>query len=92
MINLLLTILCSTSIALILKYNDTKKGNALLLLSGNYFVASLISLVIFIINDDTTLSLESTLLGAFLGVVFLGSFIAITQAVRIAGTAIATVS
>jgi drug/metabolite transporter (DMT)-like permease len=92
MINLLLTILCSTSIALILKYNDTKKGNALLLLSGNYFVASLISLVIFLINDNTTLSLESTLLGAFLGVVFLGSFFAFTQAVRIAGTAIATVS
>ncbi len=92
MINLLLTILCSTSIALILKYNDTKKGNSLLLLAGNYFVASIISLVVFYLNDNAAYSTESFLFGIFLGILFLGAFFAFTQAVKLSGTAIATIS
>ena len=35
---LLLTVLCSSSIALILKDNHTREGNPLLLLAGNYFI------------------------------------------------------
>jgi hypothetical protein len=42
MTDLLLTILCSTSIALILKQNDTRQGHPVLLLSGNYFIAAVI--------------------------------------------------
>jgi len=46
---LLLTILCSTSIALILKYSDIKKEEPIILLAGNYLVATVISLIILLI-------------------------------------------
>lgn len=92
MLNLLLTVFCSTSIALILKYNDSKSGNAILLLAGNYLTASLISLMFFLLNESASASIESLLLSSLLGIVFVIAFFAFTKAVNIAGAALATIS
>ncbi|MBN1300789.1 MAG: EamA family transporter [Melioribacteraceae bacterium] len=90
--NIFLTIFCSTSIALILKHNDTKRGDALLLLAGNYFTASLISLFLFFSEEHSSVSSGSIVSGVILGFLFLFSFFAFSKAVNIAGTALATVS
>ena len=92
MIALLLTILCSSSIALILKYNDERDGDPLLLLAGNYFVAALISYIYVVTDQHTTISIETVIFGASLGMLFVASFFAFAKAVRAAGTALATVS
>jgi drug/metabolite transporter (DMT)-like permease len=89
---LILTILCSTTIALVLKHSDTKRGEPIVLLAGNYFLASLISLGIYIFTDDTSFSYQTILFGAFLGLLFVFSFFAFAMAVSHAGTALATVS
>jgi len=91
MLALLLTILCSVSIALILKYNDTRKGQALILLAGNYLTAAIISLL-FLIKNDGAFSFQTLLFGMFLGLLFLFSFFAFTQAVATVGAALATLS
>ena len=92
MIFLLLTIACSTSIALILKQNDIRRGNTLVLLMGNYLVASLISLIVLYFTPNTKFSIETFLFGAILGFLFVYSFFAFAKAVSIAGTALAAVS
>ena len=88
----LLTILCSTSIALILKYSDTKKGEPIVLLAGNYLVASVISLIVLFFWDDKSFSLETLYFGLGLGVIFVLSFFAFAKAIRYAGTGLATTS
>lgn len=92
MISLLLTILCSSSIALIIKQNSEKKGEPLLLLAGNYLAAAIISGTLFILEDQSNYSIFSFLFGAVMGGLFLFSFFAFTKAVESAGTALATVS
>ena len=92
MIPLLLTILCSTSIALILKHNDTKSGNAIVLLCGNYFIAAIVSLYFLVSTSDNYFSTYSLLFGLVLGIFFVISFFAFARAVGVAGTALATVS
>ncbi len=92
MIPLILTILCSTSIALILKHNDTKSGNAIVLLCGNYFVAAIVSLYFLVTATDNTFSIYSLFFGLALGMLFVISFFAFARAVGVAGTALATVS
>ncbi len=92
MISLILSVLCSVSIAIILKYNDTKSGNAILLLTGNYFAATLTTLLLSFSDLNFDISLPLLGLGAFLAVFFVGSFFAFTKAVTAAGTALATVS
>ncbi len=89
---LLLTILCSTSIALILKYSDTKKGEAIVLLAGNYLVASIIALALLIFNESRLFSLQTLLFGAGLGLLFVLSFFAYAKAISFAGTGLATTS
>jgi drug/metabolite transporter (DMT)-like permease len=89
---LFLTILCSASIALILKYNDEHDGNPLLLLAGNYFIAATISFGFVITDQSATLSAETLIFGALLALLFFASFFAFTKAVSAAGTALATVS
>ncbi|UCH66278.1 MAG: EamA family transporter [Ignavibacterium sp.] len=89
---LFLTILCSTTIALVLKHSDTKRGEPIVLLAGNYFLASLISLGLLIFNEDTSFSYQTVLFGAFLGLLFVFSFFSFAMAVSHAGTALATVS
>ena len=92
MFYLLLTILCSSSIALILKFNAARKGHPLVMLMGNYFTASLIASVIIFIRKDFSFSIETFLFGLILGVLFIGSFFIFAKAVETAGTALATVS
>jgi len=92
MISLILTISCSTSIALILKHNDTKKGDALILLMGNYFVAALISLIFVLTNSSNFYSSSTLIFGLILGAFFVLAFFAFAKAVGSAGTALATVS
>ena len=89
---LLLVILCSTSIALILKHNDTKKGEAIVLLAGNYLVASLIGLTLLTLNDEKIFSIHTLLFGAGLGLMFMLSFFAFAKAISYAGTGLATTS
>ena len=92
MISLALTILCSTSIALILKYNDTKSGNALVLLVGNYFVAAIIAFLIWLFEPNTTFSFIAVGAGAMIGGLFVFSFFSFAKSVNAAGTALATIS
>ena len=92
MIFLFLTILCSTSIALILKYSSVNKGNSILLLASNYLSASVIGFVLFIIERGATFSIESLLFGAGLGSIFVFAFFAFSESVGKAGTALSTVS
>ena len=63
----ILTVLCSSSIAIILKLNDTRNGPALVLLSANYFMAACISLLIFYGGEIKTGSPESFFFGIILG-------------------------
>jgi len=88
---LFLTILCSTSIALILKHSDTKQGEPIVLLAGNYLIASIIALLLMLIKE-TSYSIETLVFGAMLGLLFVASFFAFAKAVANAGTALATIS
>jgi len=92
MLFLILTIVCSTSIALILKFSDTRKGNPILLLSANYFAASLITLVFLFLEDEIIFSWQSFIFGALLGIMFVFSFFAFTKAVASSGAALSSVS
>ncbi|HSW56067.1 MAG TPA: EamA family transporter [Ignavibacteriaceae bacterium] len=89
---LFLTILCSTSIALILKYSDTKKGEPIVLLAGNYLVASLIGLILLILNDEKIFSIQTLIFGTGLGLLFVLSFFVYAKAISYAGTGLATTS
>jgi len=89
---LFLTILCSTSIALILKLSDTKKGEPIVLLAGNYLMASIISLTILLAKDDKVFSIHTLIFGAALGLLFVISFFAFAKAISYAGTGLATTS
>jgi drug/metabolite transporter (DMT)-like permease len=89
---LLLTILCSTSIALILKYSDTKKGEPIVLLAGNYLVASSAATIFLLFNETKSFSIEIMLFGCVLGLLFVVSFYIYAKAISYAGTALATTS
>jgi len=91
MLPLFLTILCSTSIALILKHSDTKKGEPIVLLAGNYLTAGVIGIFLMLLQD-TSYSIETFIFGAILGLLFVASFFAFAKAVAAAGTALATIS
>ena len=89
---LILTILCSTTIALVLKHSDTERGEPIVLLAGNYFLASIISLGILIFTEEVSYSYQTVLFGASLGLFFVLSFFSFAKAVSHSGTALATVS
>ncbi|NWG27307.1 MAG: hypothetical protein HXY48_02095 [Ignavibacteriaceae bacterium] len=89
---LFLTIICSTSIALILKYSETKKGKPIILLAGNYLVASLIGFILLILNDEKIFSIQTLFFGAGLGLLFVLSFFVYAKAISFAGTGLATTS
>ena len=89
---LLLTVLCSTSIALILKFSDTKKGEPIVLLAGNYLIASIISLMFIFFREDVQFSIHTLFFGLGLGLIFLLSFFSFAKAISFAGTGLATTS
>jgi len=92
MIDLLLTIISSSTIAVILKINSNRNGNSLLLLSGNYFSASIIAIILFFGDHNSTISLDLVPLGIFLAVLFVGSIYAFSKSVSFSGAALSTVS
>ncbi len=92
MLPLLLTILCSTSIALILKYSDTKKGNPVLLLCANYFSAAIISFILIISGKSTAYSTETFLFGVVLGLLFFAGFFVFAMAISKTGASLSAVS
>jgi drug/metabolite transporter (DMT)-like permease len=92
MIFVFLAILCSTSIALLLKHNATKKGDPLVLLAGNYLVAAIIGLLLYLLDESATVSFNAAIFGFILGLFFVGGFFSFARAVAISGTALATVS
>jgi drug/metabolite transporter (DMT)-like permease len=92
MFPLILTIICSTLITLILKFSNTRKGNPVLLLCGNYFAASAISLILILSEKDFAYSIETFLFGAALGLLFFLGFFAFAKAVGTAGASLSAVS
>ena len=90
--DLLLTILCSASIAIILKINADKNWNTIQLLTGNYFSASLIGLLLLFSAENNTYELELIPLGLFLSFLFVGSIFAFSKSVILSGAALSTVS
>lgn len=92
MINLLLTIYCSASIAIILKLNSNRNGDSIVLLTGNYFAASIISLVLLVSDKNSTTSIDLVPLGLFLSILFVGSIFAFSKSVSLSGAALSTVS
>lgn len=92
MIFLILTILCSSSIALILKFNAARKGHPVVMLMGNYFTASITAAILIFLKGNVQYSTEALLFGLVLGVMFISSFFVFAKAVEYAGTALATVS
>lgn len=92
MLSLIFTIICSTSIALILKHNETRSGNALVLLAGNYFIAALISMFLWLIQPAISLNIVPIVSGFTLGALFVFSFFSFAKSVAFAGTALATIS
>jgi drug/metabolite transporter (DMT)-like permease len=89
---LLLTILSSSSIAVILKINSRKHGEPLVLLAGNYFSASILSLILLFTEKTVSTSIELIPLGAFLSILFVGSIFAFSKSVTLSGAALSTVS
>ena len=92
MFPLILTILCSTSIALLLKHNDMQKGHPILLLAGNYMIASVISFGMMIRDSNATFYGPTLIFGALLAILFVFSFFAFARAITAAGTALAATS
>lgn len=89
---LFLAIICSTSIALILKYSDIKKGKPIVLLAANYLVASLVGFILLILNNEKIFSIQTLFFGAGLGLLFVISFFVYAKAISFAGTGLATTS
>ncbi|MBZ0184302.1 MAG: hypothetical protein K8F60_17720 [Melioribacteraceae bacterium] len=92
MFSLIMAVFCSTSIALTLKFNSTKKGNEIVLLSANYLMASIISFILLISETNSQISIETLLFGSGLGLMFVTTFFSFAKAVETAGTALAAVS
>lgn len=90
--HLVLTIVCSASIALILKHNETQKGELIVLLTGNYLTAAVIALILLLINDKSNFSLQTLLYGAALGSLFVITFFILAYAIKFAGTGLAITS
>ncbi len=92
MIYLILTIICSSSLALILKYGSVRKTNIILLINGNYLTASVFALAFLLYKGGFNFSLNAVLFAAILGIIFAETFVIYSKAISFAGTALATVS
>ncbi|MCK5739544.1 DMT family transporter [bacterium] len=75
-----------------MKYNDQRDGHPLYLLAGNYFVATMIAAVFWLLDPTATFSWIAIVFGMGLAVFFVGSFFLFARAVRAAGAALTQVS
>ena len=80
MLYILLTILCSTTIALILKHNAARGGQPVVLLAGNYLVAAIISFGIMLSDEGMLFVAETFVFGVVLAALFVFSFFAFARA------------
>ena len=92
MLFLALAIICSSSLAIILKLGSVKKTNITLLINGNYLTASIIALIFVFANGGFNFSLYATLFAIGLGILFAETFVIYSKGISLAGTALATVS
>lgn len=92
MLFLSLAMICSSSLAIILKYGSVKKTNIILLINGNYVTAATLALIFILVNEGFHFSLNATLFAAALGILFAETFVIYSKAISLAGTALATVS
>ncbi|MFZ2863103.1 MAG: EamA family transporter [Ignavibacteriaceae bacterium] len=92
MVFLVLAIICSSSLALLLKYGSVRKTNIILLINGNYLTASVFALGLIIYKGGFHFSWSAVLFAAFLGIIFAETFVIYSKAISFAGTALATVS
>jgi len=91
MIFLFLTVLSSSAIALILKYNASRQSSTLQMLAANYLTASGLALVRILLDTESqSFSLYALFFGAAVGILFAAGFFVFAQAVLRAGTAMAT--
>ena len=81
MIYLILAMLCSSSLALILKHGHVKNNNTVLLINGNYATASLFSLAFIIFKYGYNFSIEVVVFGSLLGILFAGTFVLSSKAI-----------
>ena len=91
MFPLFLSAFSSVFIAALIKYFEGQRRERLMLLAGNYLMAALISLVIWLLErpeEGVHLSLSAALLGAVNGLLFLGGFTLFMQTVALQGMAV----
>lgn len=86
----ILTIFCSTSIALILKYSNVKKGETIVLIAANYLVASVIAFISVLLYKNPLFTFQTFFFGMILGLIFVLSFFVFAKAIGLAGTGLAT--
>ncbi len=92
MLFLIFAIICSSSLALILKQGHVKNANTVLLINGNYFTASFFALLFVIFKYGFDYSIGAVLFASALGILFAVTFVIYSKAISLAGTALATVS
>ena len=92
MVTLILTIICSSAVALILKYNDFLKGNKLLLIASNYLVGSIIAGSDWFIYGRNHFSSNVLLTGATIALFFVVSLLIFSKAIEYNGAALSTTS
>ncbi|MCF7803142.1 MAG: DMT family transporter [Candidatus Marinimicrobia bacterium] len=92
MISLFLSVACSVLIAFILKINEVRTGNRIVVLAGNYLVATGISFVTWQVNPVKVAQLPNTIFAfaVFVGVGFVIAFFAYMKSVNKAGVGFAT--
>jgi len=74
MLYMLLSICCSVSISLILKFHEIRRGSRLVALAGNYIVAAAINLFLWWRMEFAALNNTVILLGIAVGVLFVLTF------------------
>ncbi len=92
MVALLFSVLCSVLIAFILKINEIKSGDRLVVLGANYLIATLLGILLWYIGSrgEITLKLPVILFAAVFGICFVVAFFAYMKSVRTVGMSLAT--
>lgn len=89
MLDLLLAIASSTTIGLVFKLSEGRVTNRFTLLMGNYLVASLIALLMWVrAESPPALSAQTALLGLLAGAAFAGNFFLLMVSIRRRGVAL----
>jgi multidrug transporter EmrE-like cation transporter len=86
---LLLTLLSSLSISMILKVNETRQGERLVVAGANYVVASILG-VLLSEGSDLNIGWKWALVAAGIGVWFVAGFMLLMRSIRALGLAVPT--